>query len=1273
MVVATTLRNCAGWPASRSGCLFRLRPRLFFGKALRSLSFHLGRWPTSALVGTCAAFLLCIGFPNTRADVVWEQGAGFRRAPLAPAQRGRTGFTLLPPGETGVLFTNVLSEQKHLTNQIMLNGSGLALGDVDGDGLCDIYLCRLDGANALFRNRGGWKFEEIAPSSGVACENLVSTGCAFADLDGDGDLDLIVNTLGRGTHIFFNDGKAHFIESTFSFNQGRGGMSIALGDLNQDGYLDVYIANYRTLGLMDIPNARATFKKLGNKTIVETFDGRSTASPELTNRFVVGPRGSIDEQGEPDLVLLNQHGTNFSALPISSFLDENGHPLASDGFEWGLSAMIRDVNGDGLPDIYVCNDFQTEDRFWINQGGGKFRLLPRLAQRKTSLFSMAVDFADINRDGHDDFFVADMLSRKHPQRMRDLPDGTPPLYQIGIFDDRPQYSMNTLFLNRGDGSYSEIAQLSGLDASEWSWSCIFLDVDLDGWEDLLISNGNERGARDLDVADRMKRMRAARRMSDAEIFQARRMFPRLATANLAFRNLGNLKFEETSTAWGFDLPGVSHGMALADLDNDGDLDVVINNMNAPAAVYRNETAAPRIAVRLKGAPPNTRGVGATITVSCASLPTQSQQIVAGGRYLSSDDAIRTFAIATNQTASIEVKWPDKRRTLLASVEPNYLYEIDEAAAVAAKTQSPASPRAPLFEDASALVPFTHAEIPFDDYARQPLLTKKLSQLGPGIAWFDLNGDGHDDLILGNGKGAPLGVFLNGGSGTFRRVQDPPFNQALTRDVLGLIGWASSSSQRTVLVATANYEDALGSGAAVLLLSQGEKSAREIIGADESSVGPIAMADVDGDGDLDLFVGGRVIAGSYPVSASSRLFRNEGGKFVPDAVNSALLRQVGLVSAAIFTDLDADGDADLLLACEWGPLKLFRNERGVFKDVTAACGLAKYTGWWNGVAVGDFDEDGRLDIVASNWGQNTPYEHARREPLRIDYGDFDSDGIVDLVESHFDADLKKYVPEKQLGVLGKSLSFLRQRFSSNEAYSTAGVEDVLGLQSKRATTAFANWLETTVFLNRGDYFEPAPLPIEAQFAPAFGLCVGDFDGDTHEDIFLAQNFFAVAPDVPRYDGGRGLLLKGNGKGGFQAVSGQESGLEIYGEQRGAAAGDYDEDGRLDLAVAQNGAALKLYHNRGAAPGLRVKLQGGNDNPAAIGARLRLTTGERSGPMRELHSSSGNLSQDSATLIFAGTKPGDELTVIWPGGVSQKVAIPAARELTIRHEAAVPKTQ
>ncbi len=1215
-------------------------------------------------------FLALIWILPGRAAADGEKGPGFRSSALTVAAGGRPGFTAMPVESTGIHFINLVPEARSRTNQILFNGSGVAAGDVDGDGLCDLYFARLSGSNTLYRNLGNWRFEDITASAGVACPNFDSTGVALVDVDGDGDLDLVVNSIGNGTHVFLNDGKAHFTELTkgHPLNFGKGGMSLALGDLDGDGFLDLYVANYRTLALMDMPNTRF-WMKIGpdKKQYVSTVNGRPVTEPDLVDRFVVTPVGGIDELGEVDGIFRNVGGTNFVPMSFTNgtFLDEDGSPLARPPFDWGLSVMIRDLNQDGLPDIYVCNDFDAPDRIWLNQGGGKFRAAPRLALRQLSLFSMGMDVADINRDGLDDIFVVDMLSRDHGRRMNFLPHRKPPVPSIGELDNRPQYSRNTLFLNRGNGTYAEIASLAGLEASEWSWCPAFLDVDLDGWEDVLVTNGHQRDARAMDTLDQIKAMRAAGQLKSTEAtFDVRKLFPRLATPNVAFRNKHDLTFEEIGQQWGFDFAGVSHGLALADLDNDGDLDVVVNNLNDPPTILRNNASAPRVAVRLKGRAPNTAGIGAKIKVLGGPVA-QQQEVIAGGRYLSSDQAMRVFAAGNlTNSLSIEVTWRSGRRTMVSNAKANRLYEILEENAVETVSAKVTNAVAPFFEDVSALLNHTHVEEPFDDYARQPLLPRSLSQLGPGVSWCDVDGDGLDDIVIASGKGGALAVFRNDGHGGFQPLNQPPFNQAVTRDQTTVLSWPKAPGQMTLLAGSANYEDGLVEGSCVREYDLKGKMTVNRLPGFESSTGPLALADIDGDGDLDLFVGGRVIAEKYPAAASSAVFRNVGGRWELDAANTKTFASIGLVSGAVFSDLDGDGQPDLVLACEWGPVRVFRNNHGKFEEATAELGLSRFTGWWNGVATGDFDGDGRMDIAASNWGRNTRYESGRAQPLKIFYGDLGGDGTTQLIEAHYEAALNKVVPWQRLDTLARTLPLLLASFPTHRAFGQAGMTEILGERLSVAKVLDAAWLETTVFLNRGTNFIARPLPILAQAAPAFGVCVGDFDGDGHEDIFLAQNFFAVPVETPRCDAGVGLWLRGDGHGNFTAMSAAESGVRIFGEQRGAALADYDGDGRVDLLVGQNGQQTKLFHNTRARPGLRVQLIGPAQNPRAIGAVLRLGDLSGAGAAREVQAGSGYWSQNSGVQVMYAPVGAAHLSIRWPGGGVTNLNVQANdRDITV----------
>jgi len=1202
----------------------------------------------------------------TAAELKWQNANGFRWAALPVEQGGRNGFIVMPADKTGLSFTNLLDDERSITNRNLLSGSGVALGDVDGDGRCDVYFCRLDGDNVLYRNLGNWTFEDITKSAGVACPGVDAMGACLADIDGDGDLDLLVNGLGTGTRIFQNDGKGQFkeITDTAGVRSATGSTSLTLADIDGDGDLDLYVANFRPTTVKDRPTTHFRGQLVNGRPVIVEVDGRPTSAPDLTNRFEVTPSGNVLEYGEPDVLYRNEGYGRFSAVSFTdgTFLDEQGKPLSEPPRDWGLAAQFHDFTGDGAPDLYVCNDLFTPDRIWVNDGTGKFRAIPRLALRSTSTFSMGVDFGDLDRDGQVDFFVVDMLSRVHQDRAVQVAGSSSVVWPVGVIENRPQLNRNTLQYNRGDGTFAEIAYYAGVEASEWSWGPILLDVDLDGFEDILITNGQLRDFQNADLGERLEKAQARGGFSSSDQVSLMKSFPRLNTPNVLFRNRGDLTFEEISAAWGFAAKGISQGMALADLDGDGDLDVVMNNLNGVCGVYRNVSSAPRVAVRLKGLPPNTRGIGAKIWMYGGAVQMQSQEMICGGRYLSSDDALRVFAAGSlTNDMRIEVKWRNGKRSVVNAVKANRIYEIDEAGAEeSSKLKAQSSREAPssglqapsptihesLFEDVSRLLGHVHQEEQFDDFGRQPLLPRKFSQLGPGVGWWDADGDGWEDLVIGSGKGGELAVYRSDGKGNFERMNAAPMTRAVSRDQTSVLG-----TEGGLMVGWSNYEDGLTNGGCVKIYDLTRNVSGESILGQAFSPGPLALADLDHDGDLDLFVGGRVVVGRYPEPAASLVLRNEGGRLVV----GQQLEKVGLVSGAVFSDVNGDGEPDLVLACEWGPLKVFRNESGTLKEITKDLGLDRYVGWWNGVTAGDFDEDGKLDLVASNWGLNSRYRTSREHPRKIYYGDFGTGG-VDVIEAYYEPTMKTEVPDRDLRAVGAALPWVRESVGTFEAYGKSSLASLYGNRLQTARVVEVNTLETMIFLNRGDHFEARALPREAQWAPAFGVSVGDVDGDGHEDIFLSQNFFAVSPDQGRNDAGRGLWLRGDGHGNFSAVPGQESGVKVYGEQRGCALCDYDADGRVDLVVTQNGAETKLYHNRGARPGLRVRLKGAPGNPTGVGAVVRLRFGDRFGPAREVHAGSGYWSQDSAVQVLATLDPPTHIHVRWPDGRNTSSPVP-----------------
>lgn len=1166
----------------------------------------------------------------------------------------------------------MLSDQKAAENQIRLNGSGVALGDIDGDGLCDIYLCKLEGENELYRNLGGWKFEKGDISSGPDCRGQYSSGAAFADVDGDDDLDLLVNGIGVGTRLFMNDGAGIFTESRRSGLIRRlGASSMAIADIDRDGDLDLYVANYRT----------TTIRTTGFAVL--NVDGKRMIRPQDRNRLEYTSEGRVLEHGEPDILYRNNGDGHFTpdSWAQGTFHDEGGAPLTKPPFDWGLSAVFRDINGDGVPDLYVCNDFHSTDKIWINDGNGQFQLISKLALRNTSTFSMSVDFGDLDRDGFDDIFVADMLSLEHSRRLMRLASADFYRSPVGVFDNRPQFDRNTLQWNRGDGTYAEIAAYANLQASEWTWSAILLDADLDGFEDILCTTGHMFDTQDLDAEARIRAKGPWRRDL---IPQKLLMFPKMPQPKVAFRNRGDLTFEVVSDDWGFNQVGVAHGMALADLDNDGDLDVVMNNLNENAGMYRNNSPQPRVAVRLKGISPNRYGIGARITVS-GGPATQTQEMTAGGRYLSGDEPIRVFAAGSmSASMKIEVRWRNGKTSVVEGAKANRIYEIEESGAMKVNQKSNRKSKVVFFEDVSSLIRHRHVDETFDDFGRQPLLPRKLSQLGPGVAWFDVNEDGWDDLIIGSGRGGAMTIRINDTKGGFRRMKNAALNQAVTRDQTGVLGWRKASGKSVLMFGSSNYEDGLAIGAMVRELDLQEVRLIDIESGKTSSLGPLAMADVDADGDLDLFVGGRCIPGRWPEPAASFLFRNNNGKLQLDKGDAAEFSSLGLVSGAVFSDLNGDGSPDLALACEWGPVRVFLNKGGTFSEATVSLGLEAFVGFWNGISAGDFDGDGRLDLVASNWGFNSAYQTNRdSEQVRsmfsanvpnsvsIEYqaplmyfGDFDGNTSVDIIEGKFDLDLGKIVPIRSLNAISQGVPIVSERFPSFEEFNKADVFRVAGEALRQLKPLKATWLASTVFMNRGNHFEVVALPREAQVSPGFGVTVADFDGDGAEDIFMSQNIFSVHPAATRLDAGRSVILRGDGSGQFMAIPGAESGVTVYGEGRGSAVADYDHDGRVDLVVVQNGTRTVLYHNIGASPGFQVRLNGPPGNPFAVGAAVRLIYGNQKGPVREIHAGAGYWSQDSSTVVLGKQTKPTGLWVRWPGGKETTTMVPSgANEIIV----------
>lgn len=1200
--------------------------------------------------------------------------------------RGSGGFRPLDGSSLGIAFRYDVDEETRLRNRVLAEGQGVAIGDVDGDGRPDLFLAGFGGPSALYRNLGGWRFADVTAAAGldVGLGDAMARGAVFADLDADADLDLVVTVHGGRNRIFLGDGTGRFDElRDAGLTAERASTTAALADIDRDGDLDLYIANYKTRQVDDLHPPDV----LDINHLRRGEDGGLVIPPELRELYAEHYRVEFDgrfvrrfELGEPDEFYLGTGDgrfvpadSRFVPASLEPSLTRSRGNVSEPARDWGLAARFSDWDADGDPDLYVANDFNSPDGIWINRGDGTFEAASAEAVRTTSLSSMAIDVGDLDRDGDFDLLTTDMLALDPAARLGRTASFEAEPERPGATDTRVQVNRNTVQLNRGDGTFAEAAWELGLAASDWTWGALVMDADLDGWDDVLVTTGHAWDQLDGDANARI----AAIPGLPAE--QALRMFPPLPQRNVAFRG-GAGGFTEVSEAWRWgEMPDISHGIAAGDLDEDGDLDVVVTRLGAPPLVYRNESTAPRVLVRLRGDGGNTRGIGARLELAGHEAGVQLREMVAGGAYLSSSEAAVSFAASAGAAMTLTVDWPDGRRTRLDGIVANREYVIDAStAAAAAEAEVPGDPEVPHFADVSERLGHRHVETPFDERVRQPLLPHSLGWPGPGVSWVDVDADGDADLLIGSGRGGSPVLMRNAG-GEFAAPR--ALTGALDYDATAILPHEPGGAGAALLIGASAYEagtpaDAAAIPALIAVPLGADAPAPPLIDAAGTpagqlpvATGPLAQADIDGDGDLDIFAGGRVAPAAWPAPVDSRLLVNEGGVLRPDEARSRPFARLGLVSAALFADMDLDGDPDLALALEWGSVRVFLNEAGRFRDATGDLGLDRLAGRWNGLAAADFDGDGRQDLVATGWGSNLDVPAA----YSLFYGDVNRDGILDAVEARSEAGVWRPLRGRDaLAVPGGITSLLGETY---ERFATAPLAELIpGLDAARRLDV--NELRHTVWLNRPGGFESAPLPAAAQRAPAFGVAAGDLDGDGHEDLVLAHNFYAGRPGAPRYDAGRGLWLRGDGAGGFESVPGHVSGISVYGDARAVALADYDVDGRVDVAVGVNGDATRLYRNVGAEPGLRVILDGPPENPRAIGARMRIEYEDgRLGPAREVRSGEGYLARhESAQTLGLVRDAGDARTgsassprtlrLVWPGGEAVSVPIPAgARELRV----------
>ncbi|MGK0190069.1 MAG: hypothetical protein ACI9R3_005889 [Verrucomicrobiales bacterium] len=1154
--------------------------------------------------------------------------------------------------EHGIDFFNHLDPGKEIS--YLTNGSGVAVGDVDGDGLADVFLCGLSIGNRLYLQTETFKFSDATERCGIRSSvEVISAGAAMADVNNDGSLDLYVcNYLGPN-ELYINQGDGRFVEMGAEWNLDYGGPTTmaSFADYDLDGDLDVYLVN----------NRRYKAENDGYEgRIGRTAEGEIVAPPDLFVRM----NGHLVRSGHKDLLLRND-GASYRDVT-------DGAGIGISGYGMGLSATWWDFNSDNQPDLWVCNDLKTPDHLYVNQGGGVFRDVAPEVLSYTSWNSMGADFADFNNDGQFDFLASDMSATTHFKEKVNMGDMSTEAWFLASAEPR-QMMRNCLYINSGTGSFLETAYFSGVARTDWTWSVKCADFDCDGWNDIYVTNGMVDNSNDSDWAAAAQKLIEAGKADQAGALRP----PQLKERNLAFRNINGLQFQDVSAGWGIDHEGISHGASLGDLDNDGDLDMVVQNYGENVSIYRNDTVGNRITVSLKGSLSNRFGVGATVTIrTTAGLQKRMLSIARG--YMSSDQPIMHFGLADVRVVEeLTVRWPSGIHQTFGQLPANRHYEITEKGESDAKDANPPTDSpSPLFTRSSEVVPFRHVEEPYDDFAIQKLLPNRLSTLGPGQAWADFNGDGLDDVYFGGASGQAGRLVAQNADGTFRGI-DGPWSRHFRREDMGIV-WldADSDGDLDLYVASGSNEGPPGSEIYQdrLYINSGDERFSDLTGDwlppmfESTSV--VRAGDFDGDGDPDLFVGSRMVPGEYPKPSKSVILRNTGRSF--EECNREVaphLARISLVTDAVWIDFDNDGQLDLAIVSEWGPVTLLKNENGRLADTGRATGLAAVRGWWNGIAAADLDGNGFTDFVVSNFGANTKYGvPSVDKPRKLFYGDLDGNGVIDLVEAKVENENQA---EVLLPVRGRSCSTeqlpgIKEKFPTFRSFASASLTDIYNLD--RTQELIANELHSVVLLNDGaGAFQIGRLPSLAQLAPAFGIGIADFDLDGSLDIFLAQNFYGPQIETGRMSGGLGAVLKGRGDGTFDALWPLQSGVEIPEDARSIAVADLNADRVPDVVVTLNsGPVLTFINNAGSAVSwgaepLEVVLRGPAGNPLGAGATVELLDGDMPVARRLMGSNSGYLSQSAASVFFVidDKLKVPRIRVAWPGGARSETQIVSGR--------------
>jgi enediyne biosynthesis protein E4 len=1082
-------------------------------------------------------------------------------------------FQRISVEDSGVSFANRITENDTmniLDFEYVYNGSGVGVGDFNNDGLQDLFFSGNQVANALYLNKGAFKFEDISATANIGGQGRWCAGVTVVDINNDGWLDIYLATTvkkqasERENLLYVNQGLSHgkptFKEMAAEYGVNDNGHSenASFFDYDNDGDLDLYVLT----NIIDLnPNQFREMKKDG--------------SNPNTDRLY---RCDYDEKlGHPVY-------TNVSKQ--AGILVEG----------YGLGLNICDINKDGFKDIYVTNDFISDDLFYINKGNGTFENKAAQLLKHTSSSAMGNDIADINNDGFLDIFAVDMLAKTNTRKK--VLTG-PNNYQNFKFTEEYgihyQYMRNTLQLNNGISEnenmpmFSEVSLLAGIAETDWSWTPSLADFDNDGYRDLLITNGFPKDITDRDFI--AFRNESERLMDRASMLL---QIPEVKISNYAFKNNGKLGFEDVTKKWGMDVPSFSNGAVYADLDNDGDLDYVVNNINDSAFVYKNnlrefdtEKKGHFLRIKCVGSAENRNGIGAVAEIQFEDGERIIHENNPYRGYLSSVEPFMHFGLGSKKIKNLKIHWQNGKMQVFDHIKIDELMVVDiKNANLTSQYESPTQTK--LIEDISTAskVDFVHQEEDYVDFNVQNLIPYKLSELGPGMAVGDINGDGLDDVFVGGAKGFNGLFFLQSKNGTFAKkyLEKSPVGQKKIGEDLGaLLFDVEKDGDLDLYISRGGNEGTDSDQADVLYLNDGKgnfSKSEAAIPMSNVSTSCVRAADFDKDGDLDIFVSGRNIPSQYPKFASCTLLRNDSRKAVVKFtdITQPTFKNVGLICDMLWTDFDNDGWQDIILAGEYSEPKFYKNQKGVFNPLKNT-GLENKLGLWSSINGGDFDNDGDIDYLLGNLGLNTLFKGSYKEPVRLIAKDFDKNGNYDLIPFVYfdDAKGRKLVPFNGKDDVNKQLNITRQRFVLYKDFANATLETLLTEEERKdAQQLELNFNESTIVENLGNgKFSLKPLPIEAQFSPINGTLIEDFDQDGFLDVLIGGNNYGNEISIGRYDASNGWFLKGNGKCEFKTL--KNTGFYVPFDAK-AMVSLANPQGKICIFAAQNRADLKVFQTQ-----------------------------------------------------------------------------------------------